>query len=209
MNSVKIIDLCPSLPPPLQRRSSLRTLLFSTGKSAYFSSSEPKRQIFVPYLSTSQPSYHRSYLGACYASQIPHTPVTYHGLSSPRNYSTTDLSYVPSQVRQFHSNILTIWDRRPAHQRADFTEFHTWELSFPRMSETQRVRLQALPLHSVHQTISSRNTNVSCMVFSTICVSHHGSNGNSVYRSHHLLCPSHASQCVIRIGHQTPHRIHG
>ena len=92
--------MCPSLPPPLQRRSSLRTLLFSTGKSAYFSSSEPKRQIFVPYLSTSQSTYHRSYLGACYASQIPHTPVTYHGLSSPRNYSTTDLSYVPSQVRQ-------------------------------------------------------------------------------------------------------------
>ena len=76
------------------------------------------------------------YLAAFYASPKHHGPVTRHGFSTAMNLlNRTQKQDFPSKVRQCHrKHILSIYNDvrhiKLPNSSADFTEFHTHQLSF-------------------------------------------------------------------------------
>lgn len=113
-NSLPTIpDLCPSLLIPLQDVSTLRTLLFSTDSSAYYSSTDYCNRS-IPFLFPITLSVHQ-YLGHCF-SKIYHTSAcnTVRTFSECKQYSSAIYFCFHSQFRQpiRHSNHILFIDTR-------------------------------------------------------------------------------------------------
>ena len=158
MNSIFSSDLWSSLPSPLQRRSSLRPLLFSTGKSAYCSSSEPfriKRPIpfGVPIILSLLPL--RRLLFKIWASRACNAPRPF---TAMKLLSRTAYFVFLQRFVRLSSSSPYGSDARPITV-SRFSRLHraSHASGFPymRMPESQRRRLRTLPLHSACQITSS------------------------------------------------------
>ena len=111
--SVPSPDLCPLLRISLQDTSTLRTLLFSTGSPAYYSSSSYYYRP-IPFLFPIILSVHQ-YLGHCFSKRsLDRAYNTLRTFSECKQYSSAISSCFHSQFRQpiRHSNHILFIDPR-------------------------------------------------------------------------------------------------